>query len=512
MWTDGYFTEGTYTYGYYRELSPTWQRYCLLANGYEVPAPDKDNVHCELGFGQGVSVNIHAATNQENFIGTDFNPSHALHANLLCKASGAKAELWDLSFAELMDKPDIPMLDSISMHGVWTWVSHENQKKIVKFVRRYLKPGGIFYNSYNCFPGWAQHHPIRELLTMPDIYIRSGNNAAARVTNALAFAEAAIKANPLYAERNADLIKRLKELQTTNPDYLAHEYLNRDWNVMYFTEVAEMLKEAKLDYACTASLLDTLDDVESMNMPEEATAFLSTISHPLLREELRDYYINRQFRKDLYVKGTRRLTPARQLEGMLSTRYILLAPELKKLECSGYYRKIDFIPEVVNPVMAWLKAGGVQPKDFTGFPAAHPKTPTAVISSLLKVMAEQGVIAPCQPEAIVKTVKPTCDRLNRYLCQRSLAAEEIFYLASPLTGGGISVGRIPQMFLHFLWEGEKESNLPRKVWQTLHAQNQFLIKEGKKLETEKENLAELKQQVKAFMETTMPLLRSLEIV
>ena len=127
MWTDGYFTEGTYTYGYYRELSPTWQRFCLLANGYEVASPDRDNVHCELGFGQGVSVNIHAATAQGTFIGTDFNPSHALHANLLCKASGTNAKLYDLSFAELMDEPDMPMLDSISMHGVWTWISHENQ-------------------------------------------------------------------------------------------------------------------------------------------------------------------------------------------------------------------------------------------------------------------------------------------------------------------------------------------------------------------------------------------------
>ena len=31
MWNEGYFTEGTYTYGYYRELSPVWQRFCLLA-------------------------------------------------------------------------------------------------------------------------------------------------------------------------------------------------------------------------------------------------------------------------------------------------------------------------------------------------------------------------------------------------------------------------------------------------------------------------------------------------
>ena len=108
---------------------------------------------------------------------------------MLCKAAGSDAKLWDLSFAEMLEQKGMPMFDSISMHGVWTWISQDNQKKIVEFIRRYLKPGGIFYNSYNCFPGWAHNHPIRELLTMPDIYARSGNNAAERITNALAFAE-----------------------------------------------------------------------------------------------------------------------------------------------------------------------------------------------------------------------------------------------------------------------------------------------------------------------------------
>ena len=193
MWNEGYFTEGTYTYGYYRELSPAWQRFCLLANGYEISEPGPDSVHCELGFGQGVSINVHAAAVPGRYTGTDFNPSHARHANLLNNASGAKADLRDLSFAEMLESKDMPQFDSIGMHGVWTWISQDNQKKIVEFVRRYLKPGGVFYNSYNCFPGWAQNHPIRELLTMPDIYARSGNNAAERITNALAFAETAVR-------------------------------------------------------------------------------------------------------------------------------------------------------------------------------------------------------------------------------------------------------------------------------------------------------------------------------
>ena len=67
------------------------------------------------------------------------------------------------------------------------------------------------------------------------------------------------------------------------------------------------------------------------------------------------------------------------------------------------------------------------------------------------------------------------------------------------------------MVLHFMWQGVKENALPKEVWKTLDSQGQFLLKEGKKLETEKENLAELKQQVKAFKEQTLPVLTRLGI-
>ena len=63
-----------------------------------------------------------------------------------------------------------------------------------------------------------------------------------------------------------------------------------------------------------------------------------------------------------------------------------------------------------------------------------------------------------------------------------------------------------------MWQGVKENALPKEVWKTLDSQGQFLLKEGKKLETEKENLAELKLQVKGFTEQTLPVLTRLGIL
>ncbi len=73
-WTEGYVADINYTYGYYSELNPTRARLALLNKGIE---PPQIETACELGFGQGLSVNIHAAASPVEWWGTDFNPAQA---------------------------------------------------------------------------------------------------------------------------------------------------------------------------------------------------------------------------------------------------------------------------------------------------------------------------------------------------------------------------------------------------------------------------------------------------
>ena len=138
VWNEGYFTDVGYTYGYYREVSPAFQRFCLLIKGFDIPEPSR-GTHCELGFGQGVSFNIHAASNPGHFVGTDFNPSHAAHASALSGKAGTDALILDDSFEQMLQRKDMPQFDSISLHGIWTWVSRENHKAITEFARASLR-------------------------------------------------------------------------------------------------------------------------------------------------------------------------------------------------------------------------------------------------------------------------------------------------------------------------------------------------------------------------------------
>ena len=60
--------------------------------------------------------------------------------------------------------------DVIAVHGVYSWVSCENRRAIVELLRRYVKPGGMVYMTYNAMPGWGVALPLQRLfLDLPTV-------------------------------------------------------------------------------------------------------------------------------------------------------------------------------------------------------------------------------------------------------------------------------------------------------------------------------------------------------
>ena len=139
-WTAGYIADIAYTYGYYGELNPLRLRLAFLSAGLAFP---EVGTACELGFGQGMSTNLHAAASTTHWSGTDFNPAQAAFAMQLAQASGANVKLLDEAFAEFCNRSDLPEYDYIGLHGIWSWISDENRAVIVDFIRRKLKVGGV---------------------------------------------------------------------------------------------------------------------------------------------------------------------------------------------------------------------------------------------------------------------------------------------------------------------------------------------------------------------------------
>jgi hypothetical protein len=125
------------------------------------------------------------------------------------------------------------------------------------------------------------------------------------------------------------------------------------------------------------------------------------------------------------------------------------------------------------------------------------------------VLAGSGHVATVQDGQIVDKAKKHTDKLNAYLLDKARGSGEIGYLASPVTGGGVALGRAEQLFLGALSDGKmRPSELAAQVWQILAAQDQKLVKEGRTRESAEENLAELAAQVRVFIEKRLPILKA----
>lgn len=510
-WNEGYFTDEGYTYTYSREINPVFQRYCLLLRGF-ASLESTDAYHCELGFGQGVSVNIHAAANPGSYVGTDFNPSQAAHANALATSYNSDARLYDDSFEQLLARNDLPQFDSISLHGIWTWVSRDNQKLIVEFARRHLKPGGLLYISYNCFPGWSPSAPLRQLFSLHDRFASHASiRPAERIDAALQFSEALLAANPNYANAAPNLDAKLQSVKGQNRQYVAHEYFNRDWNCMYFTDVVDALTPAKLDYATTATPLDAVDP---LNLSAEGMDFLEGIEHPIMREQARDYFVNQHFRRDLYLRGASRLSASERRESMLNTRFVMLqVAESVSGTVNGPAGEATLQAEVYGPVLEALATKDYAPKTLRQLLGALPSMAYGDLEQAINVLVGMGAVAPCQSEAAEKLVQARCSALNLQLCKRSLFNNQIQTLASPVTGGGVSISRFQQLFLISIKQGKKHpTEWAQLAWGIIGEQGEGIVKDDKPLTTAEENIAELTEQAEAFAEKSLVILKALKIV
>lgn len=507
-WTAGYVADIGYTYGYYPELNPQRAKLMFLNAGLACP---EFGHACELGFGQGLGTNIHAAASTVKWHGTDFIPSQASFAQELAKASGASANLYDESFAEFAARQDLPDFDYIGLHGIWSWISEENREVIVDFVRRKLKVGGVLFVSYNTLPGWSAFAPMRHLMTEHARHVGSeAQGIVKRIDGALEFGEKLLASNPVYGRVNTSVAGRLQKIKDMNRHYLAHEYFNEDWQPMYFSDFAEQISRAKMTFVCSAHPHDAVD---SVNFTAEQQKFMGDISDPLFKETVRDYMVNQQFRRDFWVKGARKITNLERDKGLSNLRVMLISHRSDvSLKVTGGMGELNLRDDVYNPILDSLanheiKTLGELARELTTKGIIGAQLPEA-----LMMLAGVGHVVVVQSDEEIDAARETAGKLNFHLMQKARSNNEINYLASPVTGGGVSVGRFQQLFILSRKAG---STLPAEwanfAWQQLKKQGQRLLKDGTALQDEADNLAELTRQAKQFEEKNLPILIKLGI-
>jgi SAM-dependent methyltransferase len=507
-WTAGYVADIGYTYGYYLELNPQRVKLAFLNSGLVAP---EFGTACELGFGQGISANLHAAASVCSWYGTDFNPSQAGFAQELAATSGNQAKLYDQAFHEFAVRDDLPEFDYIGLHGIWSWISDDNRAVIVDFIRRKLKVGGVLYISYNTQPGHAAMIPMRDLLTEhSEVMGAAGHGIVPRIDAAIGFAERLLATNPTYARANPLIVEKIKAIKGQNKNYVAHEYFNKDWKPMSFADAGRWLSPAKVDFACSANYLDFVD---AINLTSEQQELLKEIPDDMFRQTVRDFMVNQQFRKDYWVKGARRLNPLEKGERLRAQKIMLTSPRSgislivkaglgeAKMHEEIYAPILDELADYKTKTLGQLESA-LKLKNLT----------FAQISQAVMILAGAGHISAIQDDSTIAAAKKRTTNINRILIDKSRGTNDVSFLASPVTGGGITVNRFQQLFILAIAEGRKKPNeWAQFAWLYLSAQGQKIVKDGNALDSAEENLAELTVQAEEFSHKHLPILRALQI-
>ncbi|AUN33079.1 class I SAM-dependent methyltransferase [Niveispirillum cyanobacteriorum] len=506
-WSAGYVSEINYTYGFYRELTPAILSLCALTRGQSAPDVTAPLNYCELGCGQGVSTNILAAANPNiQFVATDFNPSQIIGAQTLARDAGTtNVRFLDSSFAEMVGRSDLPDFDIVALHGIYSWISPENRYNIVEFIRKRLKPGGLVYISYNTLPGWASAMPLRRLFV--DTAAERGGPILDKIDQALVFAQSLADSKARYFAANPGILDRLGKIKDQPRSYLAHEYFNRDWTPFYFNDVVDELSAAKLSWVASAQLLDAVD---ALNLTHDQQKFLASIGGVERREGVRDFLVNQQFRRDLFAKGTLPLSQADVRDRWMNMRLVLSAPRASlPMKVTGGLGEINLQQEVYAPLADVLAEGPIEFKQLL----SDPRTQALGFQRLqqaVTILSGAALVQPCLDAAGLESRKVATDRFNTVVINRARSSAELNFLASPVTGGGVSVDRLVQLFL--LARKSGDSDPVAFVWRILSDLGQRLIKNGVTLHSAEENLADLAERHAVFEKEHLPSYQLLGLV
>jgi hypothetical protein len=253
---------------------------------------------------------------------------------------------------------------------------------------------------------------------------------------------------------------------------------------MYFATMNNWMGQAKLQYACSANYVDS---VEAINMTAEQQALLNEVPDIGLRQSMRDFMVNQQFRRDYWVKGRRSVSKLAQQESLNEQLILLIShrPDIK-LQVQGALGQADLFEGVYGPILDQISdhqsisiaqlAQKVNPRGVT----------FAQVVQAAMLLIGAGHVVPVQSPEMAGQVRGQSDKLNAALMKMSRGDGAVAYLSSPVSAGGHLVNRFQQLFLLSFKDGGKNpAEWAQFAWDVLNAQGQRVVKDGQALATER---------------------------
>ncbi len=435
---DGYLRSIEYVERYYGEFNPWLLRFIATLHGFACPNFSDGFSLCDLGCGSGMSTLVLAASNpQSHCWGVDFNSEHIRRGEeIRKKADVENCTLINEAF-DALHKYDMPDMDIVIIHGVYSWISQEVKSDLHDFLRWKLKPGGMVLITYNALPGWAPLAPIRDF--MREYASGSSDNALETAREGMRYLRFLAESEGAFFRQNPTAHQMLDLLEQHDIRYIAHEFFTEFWRPLYCREVSERMYELGLNFCGQLPLYLNYGEI---CLPESVQRVMKTAPNRTIFETHKDFVRNTMFRWDLFVKSAPKFT-ADSAENHRKLRFGMLknSDQVQREMAVPGGRKITLTGKIYDYIVNFYSQNcGAMVGELLDIASNTEFKPEEIVSAV-QYLTMIDALKPFAQQIVDNAEFAGLSRVNRVFADLSLFADDSVVLASPVYGAGIVASR-----------------------------------------------------------------------
>ncbi len=289
----------------------------------------------------------------------------------------------------------------------------------------------------------------------------------------------------------------MAKFPTMNRNYLAHEYLNGYWNPLYHLDVAREMEPARLTYVGSATIAENIDVIA---VPGALQPVLASSRDRGWQETIRDFAANKQFRRDLFMRGATPIHPAERVARIEAFQVALAIPRGDvTFKFQGPLGETSGHEPIYRPIADALATG---PKSL-GALAALPELRDIGLGGVLQAVAmfvHAGHVQPLDP--VSDTARSKTRVFNAVVAARTVRGEQLNFLASAASGSGVTATFSELLGVHARLSGKATSptDVAAYGWSHMERSGARMMRDGKTLAGKEENISALEASLSAFFE------------
>ena len=421
-WGGGYVTDIPYSIGYYRNQSPVRMAVAATIGGTRTPIPRSDDpvTMLELGCGYGYTSLVLAASNPNwRIFAVDFNPTHIAAAREWAAEIGlTNVTFVEGDFSRWEEEPtlrDLPQMDFVTMHGIWSWIPPAAKAGIVRLLGKKVAPGGLVHVSYNTVEGWLDMLPAARIIR--EVGHRTIGRSDTKALAGIKLVQDLLKAEAHTIHNRPAVTSRLPMLERASNNYLAHEFMNEQWQPCYFADVAETMSEAKLEWIASSELTQNFPELVMTDAQRE---IFNRYDDPIMKEIIKDACTPHGLRHDIFVRGARRISVAERNQALMDISIALTKPAA---DLPGSFAvaagKAELNAAFYGPIVRGLQAGPRRVRDLLELPEVEGRRDNP--SELIAILSAIEMIEPAiRPDA---GPNPLAIRMNEVTAKHMFGRE-----------------------------------------------------------------------------------------